>query len=51
MIIELIGRSFLIIVNMAGSPSIVIEWTSEIAMKIYLKAKEVGEHIQTFLCK
>ena len=36
---------------MAGSTPIVIERASEVAMKVYLKAEEMGKHIQTSLCK
>ena len=51
MIIEFVRRSFPVVVDMAGSPSIVIKGASEVAMKVYLKAEEMGKHIQTSLCK
>jgi len=41
MIIEFVRRSFPVVVDMAGSPPIVIERASEVAMKVYLKAKEM----------
>ena len=50
MIIEFIRRSLPIIVDMTGSPFFVIEGASEVAMKVYLKAEEMGKHIQTSLC-
>ena len=51
MIIEFVRRSFPVVVDMAGSPSIVIKGASEVAMKVYLKAEEMGKHIQTSLEK
>lgn len=51
MIIEFVRESFPVVVDMAGSPPVVIEWTAEVAMKVHLKAKEMGKHIQTSLCK
>jgi len=50
MIIEFVRRSFSVVVDMARSPPIVIERASEVAMKVYLKAEEMGKHIQTSLC-
>ena len=51
MIIEFVRRSSPVVVDMAGSPPIVIERASEVAMKVYLKAEEMGKHIQTSLEK
>lgn len=36
---------------MTGSPPVIIERTAEVAMKVHLKAKEMGEHVQPSLCK
>jgi hypothetical protein len=41
MIIEFVRRSFPVVVDMAGSSPVVIERTSEVAMKVHLKAKEM----------
>ena len=51
MIIESVRGSFPVVVDMAGSPPIVIEWTAEVSVKVHLKAKEMGKYIQTSLCK
>ena len=51
MIIEFIRRSLPIIVDMTGSPFVVIEGATEVSVKIHLKTKEMGKYIQTSLGK
>ena len=36
---------------MTGSPPVIIERTAEVAMKVHLKTKEMGEDVQPSLCK
>lgn len=49
MIIELVGWTFPVIVDMAGNTFVAIEWTTEVAMKVYFKTKEMEKEIQSSL--